>query len=68
MISIPSYVDSCNIFLALVPPLRHSESGKLCDYESWLERGWCRAAGADLESFSFPTSLCGVLVFELYGS
>ncbi|CAE7218507.1 Ank2 [Symbiodinium natans] len=43
VISIPSYVDSCNIFLALVPPLRHSESGKLCDYESWLERGWCRA-------------------------
>ena len=34
--SIPSYVESCNMFLALVPRLPH-ESGNTCDYESWMQ-------------------------------
>ncbi|OLQ05445.1 hypothetical protein AK812_SmicGene11373 [Symbiodinium microadriaticum] len=40
--SIPSYVDVCGAFVALVPGLPHHDSGSLCDYETWLERGWCR--------------------------
>ncbi|CAE7590852.1 ANKRD17 [Symbiodinium sp. CCMP2456] len=40
--SIPSYVDSCNVFVSLVPRVPH-ESGNLCDYESWCRRGWCLA-------------------------
>ncbi|CAE7243879.1 ANKRD17 [Symbiodinium sp. CCMP2592] len=40
--SIPSYVEHCSMFVALVPELRH-ESGSACDYESWLRRGWCLA-------------------------
>ena len=42
ILSIPSYIESCNTFLALVPRLQH-ESGNPCDYESWLRRGWCLA-------------------------
>ncbi|CAE7268392.1 unnamed protein product [Symbiodinium sp. CCMP2456] len=40
--SIPSYIDCCELFVVLVPPLRH-ETGRLCNFESWLQRGWCRA-------------------------
>ncbi|CAK9021363.1 unnamed protein product [Durusdinium trenchii] len=40
--SIPSYVDCCNIFLALVPDATHSETLSQCNFHSWLERGWCR--------------------------
>ena len=40
--SIPFYVETSNIFLALVPEVKH-ETGKYCNYTSWLSRGWCRA-------------------------
>ncbi|CAE7674641.1 warA [Symbiodinium sp. CCMP2592] len=40
--SIPSYVDVCGAFVALVPCLHHHDSGSLCDFETWLHRGWCR--------------------------
>lgn len=40
--SIPYYVESCNLFVALVPPLQHS-SGQPCNYGSYLQRGWCLA-------------------------
>ena len=39
--SIPNYIDSCQIFVALTPSLKN-ESGHTCDYSSWLSRGWCR--------------------------
>ncbi|CAK9099320.1 Ankyrin-2 (ANK-2) (Ankyrin-B) (Brain ankyrin) (Non-erythroid ankyrin) [Durusdinium trenchii] len=39
--TIPSYVDHCNLFLALVPKARH-ETGSPCSFHSWLARGWCR--------------------------
>ena len=39
--SIPYYVDSCQMFVALTPSLQN-ESGHTCDYSSWLSRGWCR--------------------------
>ena len=39
--SIPNYIDSCQIFMALTPSLKN-ESGNTCNYSSWLSRGWCR--------------------------
>ncbi|CAJ1445102.1 unnamed protein product [Effrenium voratum] len=41
IVSIPYYVNSCHIFLALTPSLKN-ESGRSLDYWSWLSRGWCR--------------------------
>lgn len=41
--SIPAYVEAANLFVALVPSLKHRETGSLCTYASWLLRGWCRA-------------------------
>eukprot|EP00435_Cladocopium_sp_Y103_P059907 s1461_g21.t1 len=41
--SIPFYVETSNIFLALVPEVKHCTTGKYCNYASWLSRGWCRA-------------------------
>eukprot|EP00438_Fugacium_kawagutii_P012926 Skav226149 [mRNA] locus=scaffold1065:326540:328851:- [translate_table: standard] len=40
--SIPAFVGHCDMFLALVPSDRHSDTGLQCDYNSWLQRGWCR--------------------------
>ena len=42
MQSIPFYVEVSEIFVALVPELRHEDTGRLCNYTSWLSRGWCR--------------------------
>ena len=39
--SIPYYIDSCQIFVALAPSLKN-EYGHTCDFPSWLHRGWCR--------------------------
>ena len=39
--SIPSYVDLCHVFVALVPKTQH-ETGAACSFHSWLQRGWCR--------------------------
>ena len=39
--SIPFYVESCQLFIALAPSLSHNESGVQCDYCSYLQRGWC---------------------------
>ncbi|CAE7280824.1 ANK2 [Symbiodinium natans] len=41
--SIPFYVEACQLFVALVPPLRHCAAQQDCDLVSWLSRGWCRA-------------------------
>ena len=41
--SIPAYVEACDMFVALVPDLVHSDTGLQCNYSSWLSRGWCRA-------------------------
>ncbi|CAE7266858.1 unnamed protein product [Symbiodinium necroappetens] len=40
--SIPDYVDTCQMFVALVPKATTVHSMKTCDYRSWLQRGWCR--------------------------
>ena len=40
--SIPKYVATCNIFVALVPKATHSDTGEACSFHSWLQRGWCR--------------------------
>ena len=37
--SIPFYVETSNIFLALVPEVKHCTTGKFCNYASWLSRG-----------------------------
>eukprot|EP00434_Breviolum_minutum_P024972 symbB.v1.2.022058.t1/scaffold1941.1/size95522/4 len=41
--SIPFYVEASNIFMALVPEVKRSDTGRYCNYTSWLTRGWCRA-------------------------
>ena len=37
--SIPFYVRACQLFVALVPPLRHLVTQQDCDLASWLSRG-----------------------------
>ena len=39
--SIPYYVDSCQLFVALTPSV-NNERGHTCNYSTWLRRGWCR--------------------------
>eukprot|EP00438_Fugacium_kawagutii_P025178 Skav201050 [mRNA] locus=scaffold215:53956:60637:- [translate_table: standard] len=40
--AIPAFVGRCNLFVALVPSDRHSDTGLQCNFSSWLQRGWCR--------------------------
>lgn len=41
--SIPFCVESCKLFLALVPTLPHNDFEDVsCNYCTWLDRGWCR--------------------------
>lgn len=41
--SIPAYVEAADLFIALVPEVKHQDRGAYCNYTSWLSRGWCRA-------------------------
>lgn len=41
--SIPAYVEASDLFIALVPEVKHQDRGCFCNYTSWLQRGWCRA-------------------------
>lgn len=43
ILSIPSFVQACQVFVALCPPLQHLDDGQICNYCTWLGRGWCRA-------------------------
>ena len=46
--SIPSYIERSSHFFACVPTIIHNDrKGVMCDFGSWLSRGWCR-----LEMFS----------------
>lgn len=40
--SIPFYVETCKLFVALVPQLQHNDLHTECNYCTWLNRGWCR--------------------------
>eukprot|EP00438_Fugacium_kawagutii_P004344 Skav207881 [mRNA] locus=scaffold664:462592:464556:- [translate_table: standard] len=40
--AIPAFVGRCDVFVALVPSNRHSDTGAQCNFNSWLQRGWCR--------------------------
>lgn len=42
ILSIPSFVQQSDVFLALVPSLQHQDTHAACNYCSWFERGWCR--------------------------
>ena len=42
ILSLPSFVQASQVFVALVPPQRHLDTGQICDYLSWITRGWCR--------------------------
>ncbi|CAK9022058.1 unnamed protein product [Durusdinium trenchii] len=42
ILSIPSFVQACQVFVALVPPVPHWDTDQLCNYSSWFTRGWCR--------------------------
>ena len=52
--SIPAYVESCDMFVALVPDLVHNDTGLQCNYSTWLSRGWLNCAPESVElSISF---------------
>lgn len=40
--SIPYYIGQSSFFIVLCPSAQHSDTGELSDYDSWLDRGWCR--------------------------
>merc|ERR1719469_824630 len=40
--SILAYVEACQYFFAICPPLRHVNTGQICDTQSYGRRGWCR--------------------------
>ena len=41
--SIPAYVERSSHFFAICPTVTHGDlDDVICDYGSWLERGWCR--------------------------
>ena len=40
--SIPDYVSVCDYLVVVAPSLLHLDTGNVCDYTSWSERGWCR--------------------------
>ncbi|CAE7717217.1 Psmd10, partial [Symbiodinium sp. CCMP2456] len=40
--SIPSYVELCQHFVILCPPVRHAEHQSLLSKTTWATRGWCR--------------------------
>jgi len=42
--SIPAYVEKSSYFFILAPfgGIKHFDSGRFCDYVTWLSRGWCR--------------------------
>ena len=40
--SIPAYVESANLFIALVSFTQHQDTKEWCGYSSFLARGWCR--------------------------
>ncbi|CAE8613089.1 unnamed protein product [Polarella glacialis] len=40
--SIPSYVEQCDYFIILAPPILRSDLKEFLDYSSWCSRGWCR--------------------------
>mmetsp|Transcript_43612 Transcript_43612/g.69174 ORF Transcript_43612/g.69174 Transcript_43612/m.69174 type:complete len:615 (+) Transcript_43612:59-1903(+) len=41
--SMAAYVQSSDLFVALVPPLEHRQTGKIAAFASWLSRGWCQS-------------------------
>lgn len=41
--SMAAYVQSSDLFVALVPPLEHRETGKIAAFATWLSRGWCQS-------------------------
>ena len=40
--SIPAYIERSTHFFAVCPPVVHQQLGTICDYGTWLGRGWCR--------------------------
>ena len=40
--SIPAYIDRCEFFVVLCPPLKHATTHSHLNHHSWSERGWCR--------------------------
>ena len=44
--SIPAYIELSTHLLIVAPPVKHRETGKLCDFGSWLQHGWCAPSPA----------------------
>lgn len=43
VMSIPAYVQACDLFVVLCPPRLHKNTGSICNLSTWKSRGWCRA-------------------------
>lgn len=43
MNSLPMFVSVLKAFVIVAPPVRHEDTGLMCDLQSYQNRGWCRA-------------------------
>ena len=41
--SLPLFITACDMFVVIAPPAVHSDLNVLCNLETFLARGWCRA-------------------------
>jgi len=40
--SIPFYIEQSSFFIVLAPTATHKDTGDICNFGSWRQRGWCR--------------------------
>ena len=40
--SLPVYASHLRYFVIIAPPTMHTSTFKMCNYESYSRRGWCR--------------------------
>jgi len=55
--SIPAYVERANYFWVLAPHAVHRDTGIVCNFTTWRNRGWCRLeewANTLVENRKFP--------------
>lgn len=54
---IPEFVQRCSLFVVLVPPSQHMNTGNEVDIETWRGRGWCRLEALANELSTSPSPL-----------
>ena len=58
--STPAYVSESNLFIVVAPPLPHDDTEKVCDFLTWLERGWGRVVNITSQSVRAPIAVLGL--------